>query len=258
MKTIAIVSAKGGVGKSTVCANLCVALRQAGQAVLALDLDPQNALRLHLGADPADINGIARASLAGTPWRDACVLGSSGVHLLPFGLINESDRQALELSLATDPQWLPRNLASLDLADEALVLIDTPPGPSAYLRQVLSMADLVVAVTLADAASYATLPMLEGLILNYCAGRSSYAGHAYIINQVDGARRLAKDAAQVTRDALGERVIGVVHQDQAVGEALAHGRTAVEHDPHSQGRLDLLACAQWLMQQLPRSGGATT
>lgn len=255
MKIIAIVAAKGGVGKSTIAANLCVALRQAGRAVLAVDLDPQNALRFHLGGNLQDIGGLSRASVGGTPWRDACVQGASGVYMVPFGLVNETDRQSLERQLSADPNWLSRHLDSLDLAEETVVVIDTPPGPSEYLRQSLGIAHLVVAVTLADAASYATLPMIEGLIQNYCAGRAGYLGHAYIVNQADGARQLSKDAVRLIRESLRERVIGVVHQDQSVSEALAYGRTVVDHDPHSLGRADLLACAGWVEQRLRGIGG---
>ena len=50
MKILTIASAKGGVGKTTVTENLAMALaRQTGRTVLAVDLDPQNALALHLG-----------------------------------------------------------------------------------------------------------------------------------------------------------------------------------------------------------------
>ncbi|SAH81332.1 cellulose biosynthesis protein [Bordetella ansorpii] len=255
MKIIAIVSAKGGVGKSTVAANLCVALRQAGRSVLAIDLDPQNALRFHLGGDLTNIGGISRASVGGTSWRDACVQGQSGIYMMPFGLVNEADRQTLERQLVADPLWLKRHLEALNITEDSVVVIDTPPGPSEYLRQSLGIAHLVMAVTLADAASYATIPMIEGLIQSYCANRSDYLGHGYVINQADGSRQLSKDAVRLIRESLRERVIGVIHQDQSVSEALAYGRTVIEHDPHSLGRADLLSCAGWVLQQLRNAGG---
>ena len=66
MIVVAIVSAKGGVGKSTIAANLAVALNRHARTVLAVDLDPQNALHLHLGGKPQDIGGLSRASVAGS------------------------------------------------------------------------------------------------------------------------------------------------------------------------------------------------
>jgi len=257
VKTIAIVSAKGGVGKTTVAANLGLALRLAGQPTLVVDFDPQNALRFHLGADrQTGISGLARASLAGMPWSDVGVQGDSGVHLLPFGQINEDDRIALEQQMNQDKHWLANHLESLALPEDTLVVLDTPPGPSAYLRQVLACAELVIIVTLPDAASYATLPLIESLITQYCEGRQDYLGHAYIVNQVDRTRPLARDAVQVMRNALGNRVIGSVHLDPTVGESLAFGKTVIEHAPHSQARTDLAACTHWVVQQLHVAGGS--
>jgi chromosome partitioning protein len=58
MTVIAVISPKGGVGKTTVAVNLASTLAAGGRAVRLVDLDPQNALRLHLGADPADPGGL--------------------------------------------------------------------------------------------------------------------------------------------------------------------------------------------------------
>jgi cellulose biosynthesis protein BcsQ len=53
MQVVSVIAAKGGVGKTTVTANLCIALAASGRQVLAIDLDPQNALRFHLAERPA-------------------------------------------------------------------------------------------------------------------------------------------------------------------------------------------------------------
>lgn len=255
-KVVAVVAAKGGVGKSTVTANLAIALRQAGESVVVVDLDPQNALHLHLGGRPDDIGGLSRASVAGASWRDSFVQGTAGMFMLPFGRVNESDLRTLEHQISADQHWLWRNLAALGLTSNTIVLLDTPPGSSDYLRQALSVSNLAVSVMLADAASYATLPQIEGLIQRYCQGRPDYLGHACIINQVDVTRRLAKDAVLMIRAALGEHVIGVVHSDQSVSEALACGQTVMERDPNSMARAELMACSQWVQQRL-HPGNAT-
>ncbi|WP_295854362.1 cellulose biosynthesis protein BcsQ [uncultured Xylophilus sp.] len=252
MKIVAIVSAKGGVGKTTVTANLATALAHAGRAVLTVDLDPQNALRLHFGLDPHGVGGSSRATLAGSDWRAECVVSRGGIVVLPYGLVNEDDRRRFEQRLDAEPRWLADQLESLELHHDAIVLLDTPPGPSVYLRHALTLADIAVNVTLADAASYATLPMTENLVHSYCAGRPGFGGHFHLINQTDGSRQLAVDVVEVMRQRFGDRVLATVHRDQAVGEALAYDSSALDYAPDSQAAADFRAAAAAVLRRLDR------
>jgi cellulose synthase operon protein YhjQ len=256
MIVVAVVAVKGGVGKSTIVANLGVGLSRRGRTVLAVDLDPQNALHLHMGGKPEDITGLSRASVAGTSWSDVCVRTNSGVNVLPFGRIDDTNLSALERQIAGDPRWLAHNLQRLELPDDAVVILDTPPGVSNYLRQALGEADLVISVMLADAASYATLPQIEQLIRRHQGPRPGNPECIYIINQADDARPLSTESVDLIQRVLGERVIGVVHVDRFVSEALACGQTVVESSADSIGRGDLMYCADEVLSRLEMSSGA--
>lgn len=257
MKILTIASAKGGVGKTTVTENLAMALaRQTGRTVLAVDLDPQNALALHLGLGPQELRGLSRASLSGQNWRDACFERQPGLYLLPFGAVTEHDLAALEAQIAAHPRWLLDHLQALQLPDDALVLLDTPPGPSAYGRQALGIAHWVMVVMLADAASYATLPLMQRLVQTHCAPRTDFVDTFYLLNQVNSARQLSQDILRVLREAVGPRFAGVIHADEAVPESLALGMSVLDHGAHSQASHDILACAAFVAARMRALAGA--
>lgn len=250
MKVVSVVSAKGGVGKSTVSANLAAALQQQGHTVLAIDLDPQNGLRYHFTLEPSSMAGLVQAPQDADAWRALIRPTESGVALIPYGDCTEPERQAFEAELRTDASWLISRLRNLELGRGVIVVIDTPPGPSAYMTQALTAASLAVAVVLPDAGSYATLPQLNTLISTYCEGRDNFSGYGFVVNQVDQGQQLSKDITQVLRTTFRDRMAGLVHLDQSLSEALAHGKNIFQYRPHSVSARDLVACAQWVAQRL--------
>lgn len=70
MKTIAFVTQKGGAGKTTLAASMAVAASEAGENVVALDLDPQGSLAAwgdDREADQPAVDRIAADRLAELP-----------------------------------------------------------------------------------------------------------------------------------------------------------------------------------------------
>jgi len=246
IKVVAVISAKGGVGKSTLAAGLSSVMQRQGSAVLAIDLDPQSALSNHLGVaiDPRHVaaEGLAH-SVADVQMRDFCQPTPSGVFVLPYGTVDENQRRAFEHQLDDEPGWLAQQLSELQLADGSVVVLDTPPGPSVYLQQALSVANVAVVVSLADAASYATLPMIDRLLATYTTEREDFYGATFVINQVDQSRKLSKDITQIMRGILGNRVAGIIHRDQSIAEALAYSQSVLDYDPSGQGCHDLQSIA---------------
>ncbi|MCI8210877.1 cell division protein FtsQ [Pseudomonas sp. S25] len=247
-QVVAVVSPKGGVGKTTLSAGLATVLRLQGGQTLAIDLDPQSALQYHLQVSP-DVAGMGNASLLGENWRSLLLPGSAGTQLLPYGILNEEERRTLERFLDSDPQWLARQLARMDLGERDVVVIDTPPGRTAYLEQVLTVADHILVVATADAASYQTLDQMERL-LSTSRPRSTPFTCSYVINQFDASRAFSRDMLVVLERRLGRQLLGVVNVDHDISEALAYGRNPLEGACASEGCKDMLALGRAMTAQL--------
>lgn len=257
MVVVPIVSSKGGVGKTTITANLCAELARRGRQVLAIDLDPQNALRFHLANDPATCEaGLVEAATGLMPWARAMQPAHGGVILLPFGTVDDERQVAFEQQLAQYPGWLGDTLARFALPPDTLVLLDTPPGPSVYLQQVLRAAHFSVVSVLSDAGSFATLPIIERMVDKYCRPRADYVGTGYVVNQVDPGKRLNHDVFEMLRTRLRSDLLGVLHLDQAVPEALASAEPVQRYAPMSQATQDFSSCAERLLGRIAAAGPA--
>lgn len=250
MKVVTVMSAKGGVGKSTLSANLGCALHLLGRPVLVVDFDSQNSLRFHFSFNRLKQKGIAHSIEDDTDWREIVELTSSGLGFLSYGVCDEEQIQRFEGKLRDEPQWLQRKLGEMGLSKETVVMIDTPPGSTEYLRHALLNSHIVVAVTLPDAGSYTTLPQLKYLIETYCLSNPFLLGYGIVINQVDQSKQLSKDMRRVILDMFKDHLIGEVHLDQSLSEALAYGQSIFQYSPHSESAHDIRLCAEWIEKKL--------
>jgi cellulose synthase operon protein YhjQ len=226
---VAVVSPKGGVGKTTVAANLAATIAARGRPVLLVDLDPQNALRLHHQMPLTAAAGLSTQTLLVQPWADALFRGPFGVECLSYGTLEDRERERFEQRVSADPDWLSKGLDSLAVARGTLVIVDTPPGGSIYLQQALHAADSVIVVLLPDAASFVTLPAMARWLDEYCYRRPDFRGARFVINRMNSARTLCRDVAAGLRQHLGDRLLDVeIRFDAAVEEALA-SQSPIQH-----------------------------
>ncbi|WP_175717725.1 cellulose biosynthesis protein BcsQ [Burkholderia anthina] len=258
MKIVAIASAKGGVGKTMLTANLASAIAAMGRRrVVVVDLDPQNALMLHFDVPHDMTDGLAAAALNARRWPS---LAADGMTIVPFGAASEADQRRFERLLDRRPAWFAHALAALGLGEDDVVIVDTPAGTSVHLRAVLTAAHFVLNVMLADAASYASIPQMRRMIDAYATHRADFIGEGYVVNQVDPSCELGRDVLRVLCDRLGAHGFGgAIHVSEGVAESLAYRMTVKRYDPYSQAAADLSACGAWLDRAIDaRDAGDST
>ena len=248
---VVLVSLKGGVGKTTLSAGLASSLRIGGGRTLAIDLDPQNALQFHLGVEHS-VSGIGSANMAGQNWNDRLQHGFDDSLLLPYGVLSDDERRSLGSEMTEDRHWLARQLDRMNLDEQDVVIIDTPTGSTQFLEQALDVADEVIVVTTADAASFITLDQIDR-VLGATDVRPAYSHCNYVVNQFDASREFSRDMLQVLKRRLGEQLMAVVSLDNTLGEALAYGRNPLAMAQTSAACEDLLLLGEQLKARFEAS-----
>lgn len=244
MQVIAFISGKGGVGKSSLTANVAAGLATRKKSVLVVDLDPQNMQRIHLGLDPHEVAGLSREGLH----SDGVFESPFDVHFVPYGSVPEGTRTEFEAYLRENPLWLRDSIASLEPDAYNFVLIDTPPGGSVYLQQALRAAHRAVIVVLPDAASMSTLPRTLRLVEEITAGRPDFEGCHLVINQMPHGSKLAHHVQKTIQMSYPELLTPVtIPRDTAVQQALAYERPVLQYELNCPASLALQGLADWLI-----------
>lgn len=150
MPVVAVLSQKGGVGKTSVCLGLAEAARRHGYRTLVVDLDPQaNATEALLHHDPQlTVNdvladgrpGIAQDAVVPTTW-------GAGLDVLPSEqALEHRNRDGSGSADGASAKRLRTTLGDLRTRYD-VILIDCPPSIGELTVNALTAADRAVTVT---------------------------------------------------------------------------------------------------------------
>ncbi|HOZ35432.1 MAG TPA: cell division ATPase MinD [archaeon] len=141
----AIVSGKGGVGKTTLTGNLGIALSELGYSVLLIDADLAMAnlsLLMGLKTPPITIHDVL---LGSAPATDAIYDGPKGTKILPAGLslsfytrvdierlvaVTNDLKSKFDFILIDSPAGIEKNVIAAMSASSQILLITEPTAPS--------------------------------------------------------------------------------------------------------------------------------
>ncbi|MDI3251827.1 Sporulation initiation inhibitor protein Soj [Pseudomonas fluorescens] len=144
MRVVSVVSTKGGVGKTTVAANLGGLLADAGLRVLLLDLDSQPTLSSYYALNQGAIAG-AYELIALNQTDPAQIISTTVVVGLDLILSNDDQGRLTTLLLhAPDGRLRLRNLLEHFRPRYDLLLIDTQGARSVLLEMAILASDLAL------------------------------------------------------------------------------------------------------------------
>ncbi|MBI4020961.1 MAG: P-loop NTPase [Candidatus Aenigmarchaeota archaeon] len=229
-RIIAVASGKGGVGKTTVVANLSAALAALGQSVVAVDSNITTSnLGIHLGIPMYPItiqdvlNGKARL-------KDAIYHHSSGFRVMPADI-------SLEKLLIPDTNEFLEVFYKVTDAD--FLLVDTAAGLGKEALAAIEAADEVLVVTNPDLPA-----MTDALKLGRFAEEFGAITLGVVVNRYRG-KGYDVPPLEVA-DFLGMPLLGLIPEDEQVKRALARKTPVVTHRPRSLASREFMLIASRL------------
>ncbi len=232
---VAFQGIRGGVGTTSTVAAVGYALQKLGEAVLIIELSPQNLLGLHFGLDAADTDGWARALINDQAWRSSLLEVMPGLHLLPFGSLRaEEHLAALRSPHSLWSPW-PDRLATLS-SRYSIVLLDIAAAGASVLPQTVAC-DLRIITIEADAAC-------QALLSRQAPQRST----CHLITRFESSRPLQRDIRRRWQQQLGSALIPhVLHHDESVAHALVNKSPVGLYARHSVAAQDACDVAAWCL-----------
>lgn len=251
--TVVFANVLGGVGQTTLLANLAYLMASQGVPCLALELSAQNSLAQHLGLEQPPAEGWA-TRFASNDWvGDAMLANEAGVQCLPFGAATPTQTDSLHWRLRSQTTWLDQQLEELELPTGTWVLIDSPPWPTQLARQALHCADQVV---LTLEASPRALQVAERVRL-LRAGAPAEAALGLVVDRFDPRRPTQGRCLSALEQRWGAALAPhLVHEDEANPAALEQAACVCAVAPQAQSAHDMNGLLQWLQSRAEPAQGA--
>lgn len=241
-RSIAIVSGKGGVGKSSLTANLALALTRRGKRVMVVDGDLSLAnVDLLFGLVPK--RNLGDVVFGQCSIEDVCLTTPDGVRLLPAA----SGVAELASLDEVRRERLIRELSRLEESVD-LFLIDTGSGIGEGTLHWARAADRALVVTTPEPTAFAD----AYAIVKVLAQGKLREMPALVVN-LTGSPREGKETARrirvVAERFLGFRpdYLGSVPNDDAVGRAVRQQEPFLRMFPHSPAALAVTKLAESLV-----------
>ena len=248
-RIILVGSGKGGVGKSTVAANLAVALKKAGYRVGLLDADIY-------GPSVPTILGLKNAVVSVSDDQRILPVEKNGLKVLSIGFMLPNEETPVIWRGALLMKAIQQFMFEVDWGELDYLVVDLPPGTGdvqltlaqnlildgaivVTTPQDVALADVKKAVAMFEELGVPVLGLVENMAYFVCpnCGEKSY---------IFGKGRVEEYAKQK-----GLEILAQIPTEPAVSEASDRGKPVVEAYPESLTAKAFEELAQKVVKKVP-------
>src|SRR5215212_6994882 len=242
-ETIAVLSLKGGTGKTTTVRTLADVFRRIGLDVLAIDLDPQGNL-----SDYFDVPPDATPTVADVLRGDAKIKQANHAGIVPASpILAEVERS---LSGKMGRELVLRKAFKEARKAHDVILIDCPPALGLLTINGLVAADWAL---ISSEAQYFALQGVEGALEVVGQAKEYYNDDlewlGVVLNIADMRTVHSREAYESLKDHFGDKVFEtVIRSSIAYAESAERARSILDHRPDLGA--DYLALADEILARL--------
>lgn len=237
-RIIAIANQKGGVGKTTTSINLSATLAEAGQKVLAIDIDPQGNTTSGLGFNKNEIENTTYELMIGECNIKDCLQKSDVVEnldLLPSN-VNLSGAE-IELLGINDREYILKNEVDKIKDNYDFIIIDCPPSLNMLTINAMTTADTVLVPIQCEYYALEGLSQLMhtvDLVKERLNEKLEIEG--VVFTMYDARTNLSLQVVENVKSNLKQTVYKtIIPRNVRLAEAPSHGLPINLYDPKSAG-----------------------
>ncbi len=251
---IAVLSGKGGVGKSLVAANLGVALASKGKRVGILDAD------IH-GPSVPKMLGVHGYTMAGGPEGILPVTTPQGIKVASMDFLVPSEDTPIVWRGPIKTSAIRELLAMVAWGELDYLLIDLPPGtgdealsivqmiPKIHGTVIVTMPSDLSRIVVKKAVTFAkkmAIPVL-GVIENMSGFTCPETGKTYYIFGRGAGRRIAEE--------MGVEFLGEIPLDPRITEASDQGKSFISEYPDAPAAKSFIEIAEKIIAKVESMSG---